>query len=87
MVLAPYLADTEKARLLQPDGTYARAHKARGNSRSWNGTRFSVQGFLMGLSEGRGVGEEALGLAPILKQQSSPKFEILLKNWNRANEA
>jgi polyphosphate kinase len=87
LVLAPYLADTEKARLLQPDGTYARAHKAQGNSRSWNGTRFSVQGFLMGLSEERGVGEEALGLAPILKLQSSPRFEILLKNWIRANEA
>src|ERR1700719_3089879 len=71
MVLAPYLADTEKARILQPDGTYARAHKARGASRSKNGTRFSVQEFLMGLSEVQGGAEVPHGLPHILKGKTS----------------
>jgi polyphosphate kinase len=87
MVLAPYLADTEKARLLLSDGTYARAHKAGGVSRSRNGTRFSVQEFLMGLSEEQeGVGE-AHGLPHNLKLRSSPVFEILSKNWNQPRES
>jgi len=86
MVLAPYLADTEKARVLLSDGTYARAHKAGGVSRSRNGTRFSVQEFLMGLSEQREGAKEVHGLPHSLKLRSSPMFEILSRNWNQARE-
>ena len=86
MVLAPYLADTEKARLLLPDGTYARAHKARGASRSRNGTRFSVQEFLMGLSEVQGGAEVPHGLLHLSKLRSSPVLEILSKNWDEEEQ-
>jgi polyphosphate kinase len=48
-VLAPYLADTRKARLLLPDGTYVRAAapRLRGNGRG-----FDAQQYLIGLAEG-----------------------------------
>ena len=86
MILAPYLADTVKARFLQPDGTYARAHHAGRALGSRNGTRFSVQEFLMARAEEQGMEEESLGLAPILKLRSSPIFETLLRNWNQPQE-
>ncbi|HXC33496.1 MAG TPA: polyphosphate kinase 1 [Verrucomicrobiae bacterium] len=87
MVLAPYLADTEKARVLLPDGTYARAHHTGRAYGSRNGTRFSVQEFLMRRAEEQGMEEEALGLAPILKLKRSPLFEALLKSWDQPNES
>jgi polyphosphate kinase len=43
-ILAAYLADTRKARLLQPDGRYVRAPR--------NGEGFSAQEFLMRVAEG-----------------------------------
>jgi polyphosphate kinase len=43
-ILAAYLADNTKARLLQPDGEYIRAPK--------NGTPFSVQDYMMRVAEG-----------------------------------
>jgi polyphosphate kinase len=43
-ILAAYLADNTKARLLQPDGEYVRAPRA--------GAPFSVQDYLMRLAEG-----------------------------------
>jgi polyphosphate kinase len=43
-ILAAYLADNTKARLLQPDGDYVRAPK--------NGPAFSAQNFLMQVAEG-----------------------------------
>jgi hypothetical protein len=82
MVLAPYLADTEKARLLLSDGTYAKAHKAGRASRSRNGTRFSVQEYMMGLSEEQEGAEEVHGLPHILKSRNSAVFEILSRNWH-----
>ena len=85
-VLAPYLADTEKARLLQSDGTYVRAHKTRGTHGSRNGTRFSVQRFLMGLSEEQEGAAETNGSSPILKLRSSPAIEILTKNWQQVHK-
>jgi polyphosphate kinase len=87
MVLAPYLADTEKARLLLSDGTYVRPHKAGRASRSKNGTRFSVQEFLMELSEEKGDVEDSRGLSRLLKLRSSPILEILSKNWQEAHES
>jgi polyphosphate kinase len=46
-ILPSYLADTVKARLQQPDGTYRRA------SASKDGPSFSAQDFLMKLAEGK----------------------------------
>jgi polyphosphate kinase len=86
MVLAPYLADTEKARVLQPDGTYTRARHAARAYGSRNGARFSAQEFLMGRAQEQGMEHEALGLAPILKLRNAPVFETLLKNWTQARE-
>ncbi|MGA7857757.1 MAG: polyphosphate kinase 1, partial [Terracidiphilus sp.] len=47
-ILPAYLADTIKARLQQPDGTYLRASKALRDPRA-----FSAQEFLMNLAEGK----------------------------------
>lgn len=47
-ILAAYLADTLKARLQQPDGTYVRANKVIKNA-----PPFSAQEFLMQLAEGK----------------------------------
>jgi polyphosphate kinase len=46
-VVVPYLADTEKARVLQPDGNYVRAREAKAGSHSRNGLRFNAQQFLI----------------------------------------
>ncbi len=47
-ILAAYLADTRKARLLEPDGRYARVKKT--------GEGFSAQQYLMGLADGSAAG-------------------------------
>ncbi|MGB6687950.1 MAG: polyphosphate kinase 1 [Terracidiphilus sp.] len=47
-ILPAYLADTVKARLQQPDGTYIRAHKVLKDAPT-----FSSQDFLMQLAEGK----------------------------------
>jgi polyphosphate kinase len=47
-ILASYLADTRKARILSSDGTYSRPHPTRSRY------RFSVQEYLMGLAAGTG---------------------------------
>jgi len=82
MVLAPYLADTEKARILLPDGTYARASKLAAASR--NGSRFNVQEFFIGIAEGREEhGLMHAQLDRFLKLQSSPVFDLLSANWEK----
>src|SRR5438046_1787773 len=46
-VLQAYLADTAKARLLQPDGSYIRANRSASGRRTINPTmQFNVQEFL-----------------------------------------
>jgi len=80
-VLVPYLADTEKARLLQSDGTYVRAHKTHAAAGSRNGTRFSVQRYLMGLSEEQDGAAGNHAAAHFLKMRNSPMIEILSKSW------
>jgi polyphosphate kinase len=50
-VIAPYLADTEKTRVLLPDGDYVRVHRAGQFSTSRNGFRFNAQEFLIGFTE------------------------------------
>jgi polyphosphate kinase len=55
-VLAPYLADTQKARILLPDGRYVRAKDLAGRAGSphsrRNGFHFNVQEFMIRLAEG-----------------------------------
>jgi polyphosphate kinase len=46
-ILAAYLADTAKTRMLEPNGDYRRARPANGK------TAFSAQDFFMQLAEGR----------------------------------
>jgi len=83
-VLAPYLADTEKARILQHDGTYVRMRKAAGALRSRDGKRFSVQEFLMGLSENENGAEGRHALSSrFSKLRASRAFEILSKEWKQ----
>jgi polyphosphate kinase len=59
-VIEPYLADTDKTRVLMPDGKYVRWGKAPDSRHSRNGFHFNVQEFLIGFAEGR----EALGEVP-----------------------
>ncbi len=59
-VIEPYLADTEKTRLLMPDGRYVRSRPANGAKAPRNSFRFNAQEFLIGLAEGR----EALADVP-----------------------
>jgi len=49
-ILAPYLADTEKARFLLANGVYARGQELPAMLRATNGTRFNVQEFFMRLA-------------------------------------
>jgi polyphosphate kinase len=52
-VIAPYLADTLKTRVLMPDGEYVRLHEARRLAHLRNGHRFNAQEFLIEFTEGR----------------------------------
>jgi polyphosphate kinase len=52
-VIEPYLADTEKTRILLADGRYVRAGAAGAALHSRNGLRFNAQEFLIDLAEGR----------------------------------
>jgi hypothetical protein len=59
-VIGPYLADTEKTRILLADGRYVRAGEAGAAMHSRNGFRFNAQEFLIAFAEGR----EAIGEVP-----------------------
>jgi polyphosphate kinase len=52
-VIAPYLADTEKTRILMSDGEYVRTQKAKRFAHSRNGFHFNAQQFLIEFSGGR----------------------------------
>jgi polyphosphate kinase len=51
-VIAPYLADTEKTRILLPGGEYVRTRKAGRFAHSRNGFHFNAQEFLIEFSCG-----------------------------------
>jgi polyphosphate kinase len=61
-VVEPYLADTDKTRILLEDGNYVRATNTRAAKFAQNGFHFNAQEFLIGFAEGR----EALGEVPAL---------------------
>ena len=52
-VVAPYLADTQKTRLLLPSGEYVRWQESAKLAHSRNGFRFNVQQFFIDFAEGR----------------------------------
>jgi len=60
-VITPYLADTEKTRVLLANGQYVRAHDARRQLHSRNGFRFNAQEFLIDYCTGR----ESLDKIPV----------------------
>jgi polyphosphate kinase len=65
-ILPAYLADTVKARLQQPDGTYVRASKI-----SKDAPAFSSQDFLMQLAEGK-VDVDAIPESPAHRPPAKP---------------
>ena len=52
-VVAPYLADTQKTRILLASGEYVRWHESAKLAPSRNGFRFNVQQFFIDFAEGR----------------------------------
>jgi polyphosphate kinase len=52
-VIAPYMADTQKTRILLPSGEYVRSSAAGALSHSRNGFQFNAQEFLIGFVQGR----------------------------------
>src|SRR3982750_2528349 len=58
-ILAAYLADTEKARVLQPDGNFVRAYDVAPGRR--NKKSFNAQEFLISVAEGRKTAEDIPG--------------------------
>jgi len=72
-ILDSYLADNEKARVLESDGQYIRAWRAQGKRRRPTGANeFSAQDFLMSLAEGK-VGVEAI---PELAERKSRRVAV-----------
>ncbi len=72
-VISPYLADTEKTRVLLPSGDYVRGHKAGQFSVSRNGFRFNAQEFLIGFTES-GENEQVYPILPTyVKLPAVPK--------------
>ena len=69
-ILPAYLADTVKARIQQPDGTYIRASKLSKDAPAFSSPAFSSQEFLMQLSEGK----TDLNAMPKPSPQSGPKL-------------
>ena len=61
-ILAAYLADTEKARILQPDGNYLRAYDLLPGRRPTK-PLFNAQEFLISVAEGRKSADEIPGKA------------------------
>ncbi|MGA9041247.1 MAG: polyphosphate kinase 1 [Terriglobales bacterium] len=63
-ILNAYLADTQKSRLLQKDGTYIRTWQAQGKRKPAATTGFSAQDFLIGLAEGKQSPESIPAASP-----------------------
>jgi polyphosphate kinase len=69
-VISPYLADTEKTRILMPGGDYVHSRKAGEFAASRNGFRFNAQEFLIGLSEAH---EDVQAFPPMPRFVKLPK--------------
>jgi polyphosphate kinase len=71
-IVAPYLADTEKARILLPDGNYVRARSGRALPHGRNGFRFNAQEFLLGFAQASETLPTIPGL-PAYFKKSTPR--------------
>lgn len=81
-ILPAYLADTVKARLQQPDGTYIRAGKLLKDAPA-----FSSQDFLMKLAEGKAEIESipASRIAPVPVRPSARRAKVAVKKQHAAD--
>jgi len=70
-VVAPYMADTEKTRYLQPDGNYVRPRDAGAASRARNGIRFNAQEYLLGMAQGEAAGPSIPRLGSLRKMPAA----------------
>lgn len=83
-ILAPYLADTEKARFLRANGSYARVQQLAGMPRATNGTRFNVQEFFMKLAGDRNEMNKFSLADHLTSRAAVPIIEFLTANRNTA---
>jgi polyphosphate kinase len=81
MILAPYLADTEKTRFLQADGGYTRSLRNTNSRHSAGGHRFNAQEFLIRAVEDHDQSEE-LPFFARPRPRTSPIAELLLTMKN-----
>jgi polyphosphate kinase len=72
-VVAPYLGDTQKTRVLLPTGEYVRWHESAKLTASKNGFRFNVQQFFIDFVEGREGLQSIPAVPSFLKPPSSPE--------------
>jgi polyphosphate kinase len=72
-VVAPYMADTEKTRYLQPDGNYVRPRDAGAAPRARNGIRFNAQEYLLGMAQGEATGPSIPRLGSLRKMPAAKK--------------
>jgi polyphosphate kinase len=70
-VIAPYMADTEKARVLLPDGNYVRSRDAQKHSR--NAFPFNAQEFLLNFRQDSSVIPAAPALPSFLKNRQQKR--------------
>jgi polyphosphate kinase len=83
-VVAPYLADTEKTRVLMPDGRYLRARDAGGPRYSQNGWRFNVQQFLIDSVQRQPEGEAFPALPRFLEASVANLSKLRLSHRSSA---
>jgi polyphosphate kinase len=72
-VVAPYMADTEKTRYLQPDGSYLGSRDGAAASRRRKAFGFNAQEYLLGFTEGAAPMPAFPGLASLRKLHTSKK--------------
>src|ERR1700723_2518306 len=73
-VVGPYMADTEKTRYLQPDGSYVRSRDASATGRKRDKFRFNAQEYLLGFTENPASVPSVPGLAALRKLHTSKKL-------------
>jgi hypothetical protein len=74
-VVEPYLADTEKTRILLEDGNYVRATDQRAMKHAKNGFHFNVQEFMLRFAEGREALSEVPSNGRFIRMPAEPKPE------------
>jgi len=72
-VIAPYMADTEKTRLLAQDGLYVHTRETTKAAR--NGSRFNAQEFLLSAAQASEAARPSAPLPPFLKTRKAKAVE------------